>query len=118
MRSSLPGDIVRLKRLKRPKGLVGTDSDCQGVQKSAQSAQKAQKGSGGAEIDCQCAGKYCALSALCALRGAGSESYRRRKMRVVCVIRVLSGWNVRRKLLERLNGYADFVALAAKSFVS
>ena len=115
MRSSLPGDIVRRKRLTRPKGLVGTDSDCQGVQKSAQSAQKAQKGSGGVEIDCQCAGKYCALSALCALRGAGSESYRRRKMRVVCVIRVLSGWNVR---LMRPIGYPDLVAPAAKSFVS
>ena len=66
------------------------------LQKSAKSAQKAQKGSG----------------------GDGNLSAVRRKMRVVCVIRVLSGWNVRRKLLERLNGYADFVALAAKSFVS
>jgi hypothetical protein len=36
-------------------------------------------------------------------------------MRVVCVVSALSAWNVR---LMRPNGYTDFVALAAKSFVS
>jgi hypothetical protein len=40
-------------------------------------------------------------------KGAGGRklSATRRKMRVICVVKVLSGWNVR---LMRLNGYTDF----------
>ena len=55
-------------------------------------------------------GEMCALSAL-----MGSCPRRAGKMRVVCVVRFLSGWNVRPK---RLNAYTGLVALAAKSFVS
>jgi hypothetical protein len=98
-------------------GLVDKDSDCQSAKKVRKKRQKRKKGLAEMEIDWRCAGRYCSLSALSALKGGRGRklSATRRKIGVVCVIRALLGWNVR---LKRPNGYTDFVALAAKSFVS
>jgi hypothetical protein len=95
-------------------GPVGRDSDCQSAKKVRKKRKKRKKGLAEMEIDWRYAGKSCALSALWGAR-ARKLSATRRRMRVVCVIRALLGWNVR---LKRPNGYTDFVALPAKSFVS
>jgi hypothetical protein len=87
---------VRPKRTHGAGGYGGTDSDCLSAKKSAQKALEALKGYG----------------------GDGNRLPVRRKSCVVCMVRALSGWNVRLKRPKRLDGYTDFVSLAAKSFVS
>jgi hypothetical protein len=89
---------LRLEQLERLSGGTG------GGKRLSERPQSTQEGPAETEIYRQCAGKGRALSALCALRGAEDRKLpaRRRKIRVICVVRVVSGKRVR---LQRLNGF-------------